>query len=182
MEKKLHSLRNLKQARKAAGLTQEQLAGRLDVNLKTVRNWEQGLSVPEFETMITICDMLSCDLDYLAGRIDARTHDTKAISDLTGLSPAAAERLQAFKAEPAEFVGALSHLIEQDAFMELITKYSAFRCLMKIYRHIKAKQLDCDTDMHFNYENNTITFPLPGAVEYARQSTTEQMAIICRGE
>lgn len=85
--------KRLKERRKAAGLTQQQLANRMGVHLKTEQNWEQGIVSPTLETLLQLCDVLDCDMDYLIGRIDQRTHEIQDIHDLTGLSPIAVEKL-----------------------------------------------------------------------------------------
>ncbi len=97
---KLYSLKpGLKNARKAVHITQQQLADRLDVNLKTVMNWEQGIVNPPFETVMRLAELLHCDVDYLTGRIACRTHDLQFIHDQTGLSEKAIEKLKRLKAE-----------------------------------------------------------------------------------
>lgn len=77
--------------------TQEKFAEEMDVSIETVRNWEQGRFLPEIGTMFKIADTLDCDLDYLTGRLDKRTHDLQFIHEQTGLSEKAIKRLQQFK-------------------------------------------------------------------------------------
>ena len=81
-------------------ITQEELADRLGVSLKTVMNWEQGQAIPSVETLMDLADIYDCDLDYLTGRIDQKTHDLQFIHDQTGLSEKAIEKLQSFMTEP----------------------------------------------------------------------------------
>lgn len=81
-------------------ITQEELADRLGVSLKTVMNWEQGQAIPSVETLMDLADIYDCDLDYLTGRIDQRTHDLQFIHDQTGLSEKAIEKLQSLVTEP----------------------------------------------------------------------------------
>ena len=45
---------NLKTLRKAKGLSQEELAVKLNVVRQTVSKWEQGLSVPDSEMLLVI--------------------------------------------------------------------------------------------------------------------------------
>lgn len=44
--------KNLKALRKQKGITQEELAARLNVVRQTVSKWEKGLSVPDSELLI----------------------------------------------------------------------------------------------------------------------------------
>lgn len=84
---KLYSIKpGFKKARTAANLTQQQLADKLNVSLKTVMNWEQGIVTPSLETTIQIADLLHCDIDFLTGRIQCSNHDIQFIHDETGLS------------------------------------------------------------------------------------------------
>lgn len=98
---KLYSLRDgLKRARNEAGLTQADLAERMNIHIKTVRNWEQGIAEPSLGTLMDLADLYHCDLDYLTGRLDQKTHDLQFIHDQTGLSEKAIEKLQSLRTEP----------------------------------------------------------------------------------
>lgn len=87
---------NLRKARKekCKFKTQEAFAEAFGCNIESVRNWEQGRTVPETGTLFRLADFLDCDLDYLIGRIDKPTHDIKFISDELRLSEEAVEKLQ----------------------------------------------------------------------------------------
>lgn len=98
---KLYSLKEgLKRARKEAGLTQADLAEKMGVHIKTVMNWEQGIAEPPLGTLMELTELYHCDLDYLTGRLDQKTHDLQFIHDQTGLSEKAIEKLQSFMTEP----------------------------------------------------------------------------------
>ena len=56
---------NLQYLRARAGLTQEQLAERLDVSRQSVSKWESGASFPEMDTLLKLCDMFHTDMDTL---------------------------------------------------------------------------------------------------------------------
>lgn len=98
---KLYSLsEGLKRARKEAGLTQAQLAEKYGVHIKTVMNWEQGIAEPSLGTLMDLTELYHCDLDYLTGRLDQKTHDLQFIHDQTGLSEKAIEKLQSLVTVP----------------------------------------------------------------------------------
>ena len=98
---KLYSLKEgLKRARKEAGLTQADLAEKMGVHIKTVMNWEQGIAEPPLGTLMELTELYHCDLDYLTGRLDQKTHDLQFIHDQTGLSEKAIEKLRLFMTEP----------------------------------------------------------------------------------
>ena len=98
---KLYSLKEgLKRARKEAGLTQAELAETMNVHIKTVMNWEQGIAEPPLGTLMDLTELYHCDLDYLTGRLDQKTHDLQFIHDQTGLSEKAIEKLQSLVTVP----------------------------------------------------------------------------------
>ena len=53
---------NLQYYRKRDGMTQEQLAERLEVSRQTVSKWEAGTSYAEMEKILQLCDIFSCDM------------------------------------------------------------------------------------------------------------------------
>ena len=58
------SIRNF---RKARGLTQEELAVRLNVVRQTVSKWEKGFSVPDADTLQKLADILEVSVSQLLG-------------------------------------------------------------------------------------------------------------------
>lgn len=60
----------LKKARKAKGYTQISFSEALKVPVGTYRNWEQGINMPDSETIIRIVELLETSSDYLFGRAD----------------------------------------------------------------------------------------------------------------
>ena len=53
---------NIKAVRQSKGLSQEELAIKLNVVRQTVSKWERGLSVPDSEMLITILILPTCSL------------------------------------------------------------------------------------------------------------------------
>lgn len=56
---------NLQYLRAREGVTQEQLAERLDVSRQSVSKWESAASYPEMDTLLRLCDMFQVDMDTL---------------------------------------------------------------------------------------------------------------------
>ena len=56
---------NMQYLRERDGLTQEELAEKLDVSRQSVSKWETGEAFPETEKLIVLCDMFGVDLDSL---------------------------------------------------------------------------------------------------------------------
>ena len=58
---------NIKTIRKAKGLSQEELAAKLNVVRQTISKWEQGLSVPDADMLIALSDALGEPVSRLLG-------------------------------------------------------------------------------------------------------------------
>lgn len=58
---------NIKAVRKTKGLSQEELAIKLNVVRQTVSKWERGLSVPDSEMLVSISDVLETPVSTLLG-------------------------------------------------------------------------------------------------------------------
>lgn len=58
---------NLQYLRKEAGLTQEQLAGKLGVTRQTVSKWENGASVPDADILSQMASVLDVSVSELLG-------------------------------------------------------------------------------------------------------------------
>ena len=66
----------IKQARTAAGLTQEQAAEALGVSRQTMSNWETGKTYPDIVSVIKMSDVYEVSLDHLLkGREEAPMAD-----------------------------------------------------------------------------------------------------------
>lgn len=75
----------IKEARRRAGLTQQQLADKLKTTQSVVARWETGARGPSLETIENVAR--ACDLDisiYLVPRDD---HDFRLASQMKRLSP-----------------------------------------------------------------------------------------------
>lgn len=74
---------NIKAIRKSKGLSQEELAIKLNVVRQTISKWEQGLSVPDSDMLISISEVLETPVSTLLGETiaEAKADDLKAISE-----------------------------------------------------------------------------------------------------
>lgn len=74
---------NLKTLRKNKGLSQEELSIKLNVVRQTVSKWEQGLSVPDAEMLISISEIFNIPVSTILGvNIDEKEKtDLKVISE-----------------------------------------------------------------------------------------------------
>lgn len=74
---------NIKKLRKSKGLSQEELAIKLNVVRQTVSKWENGLSVPDSSMIILLADELDTSVSTLLGEsvTESTTDDLKVISE-----------------------------------------------------------------------------------------------------
>lgn len=74
---------NIKRMRRAKGLSQEELAVKLNVVRQTVSKWEQGLSVPDADLLIKLSEAFEAPVSTLLGEAPEVTEadSLKAISE-----------------------------------------------------------------------------------------------------
>lgn len=63
--------KRLNEARKKAGITAQQMADWLGIELRSYRNYESGDREPSFAMLVKIANKLNVSTDYLLGRTDA---------------------------------------------------------------------------------------------------------------
>ena len=69
---------NLQTLRKSAGISQEQLAERLDVSRQAVSKWETDGGYPEIDKIIAICELFGCTMDELVkGSVSSDKNDER---------------------------------------------------------------------------------------------------------
>lgn len=74
---------NIKVIRKSKGLSQQELAVKLNIVRQTVSKWEQGLSVPDSDILISLSEALETPVSTLLGEtvIETEVDTLKAISE-----------------------------------------------------------------------------------------------------
>ena len=68
----------LKKLREEIGLSQSDIANRLNITRQAYNNYETGKREPDFETIVKIADILGTTTDYLLGR---NVHKPQHIND-----------------------------------------------------------------------------------------------------
>ncbi|MEQ3232369.1 helix-turn-helix domain-containing protein [Fusicatenibacter saccharivorans] len=69
--------------RKQKGLSQEELANRLNVSRQTISKWEVGDSTPDMEKLIAISDMFQISLDELVmDKVQTQTGETPSKAEI----------------------------------------------------------------------------------------------------
>ena len=74
---------NIKAIRKSKGLSQEELAVKLNVVRQTISKWEQGLSVPDSDMLVYLSEALETPVSILLGEtvIESEADSLKVISE-----------------------------------------------------------------------------------------------------
>lgn len=74
---------NIRTIRKSKGLSQQELAIKVNVVRQTISKWEQGLSVPDSDMLIAISEALETPVNILIGEtvIEAREDELRVISE-----------------------------------------------------------------------------------------------------
>ena len=74
---------NMKTIRTSKGLSQEELAIKLHVVRQTISKWENGLSVPDSDMLISLSEILETPVSTLLGEtvVETKADDLKAISE-----------------------------------------------------------------------------------------------------
>ena len=74
---------NIKTIRKSKGLSQQELAVKLNIVRQTVSKWEQGLSVPDSDMLISLSEALETPVSTLLGEtvIETEADTLKAITE-----------------------------------------------------------------------------------------------------
>lgn len=74
---------NIKTIRKSKGLSQQELAVKLNVVRQTVSKWEQGLSVPDSDLLIALSEALETPVSTLLGEnvAEADADTVKVLSE-----------------------------------------------------------------------------------------------------
>lgn len=72
--------------RKQRGLSQEELANRLNVSRQTISKWEVGESTPDMEKLVALSDLFEISLDELVmDKIPAHVGETSSRSDIVNV-------------------------------------------------------------------------------------------------
>ena len=84
---------NLKALRRARGLSQEELAGRLHVTRQTISKWENALSVPDAELLLRLAEELEVPVSrLLGGPVETEEAPDQVAARLAELNRLLAER------------------------------------------------------------------------------------------
>lgn len=88
--------KNIKHFRKAKGLSQEEIAIKLNVVRQTISKWEKGLSVPDADVLIHMAELLDVSVGNLLGIEPDRNDRLNLSEELERLNEQLARRCENF--------------------------------------------------------------------------------------
>ena len=140
--------KNIKHFRKAKGMSQEEMAVKLNVVRQTVSKWENGLSVPDADVVIHMADLLNVSVSQLLG-VDEEDQANRDLSDeLSKLNEQLAKKsqqekllLQALKKRGLiiffSFMAMLiALLVENEIASILLVGLCVFATVLVLYRNL----------------------------------------------
>ena len=120
---------NLKTLRRARGLSQEELAGRLHVTRQTISKWENALSVPDAELLLRLAEELETPVSrLLGGPVEEEPAPDQVAAHLAELNRLLAERNRRSRRIWRVVAGVLIGLVVATVLLMLLNA-AAFRSI-----------------------------------------------------
>ena len=120
---------NLKTLRRARGLSQEELAGRLNVTRQTISKWENALSVPDAELLLRLAEELEVPVSrLLGGPVEEEPAPDQVAAHLAELNRLLAERNRRSRRIWRVVAGVLIGLVAATVLLILLNA-AAFRSI-----------------------------------------------------
>ena len=120
---------NLKTLRRARGLSQEELAGRLHVTRQTISKWENALSVPDAELLLRLAEELEVPVSrLLGGPVEDEPAPDQVAAHLAELNRLLAERNRRSRRIWRVVAGVLIGLVVATVLLMLLNA-TAFRSI-----------------------------------------------------
>ena len=142
---------NLKKTRIGKGMSQEQLALRLNVVRQTVSKWEKGTSVPDADTLLRLSEVLETPVNELLG--EAPLQEPAELSDIA-LQLAHMNELTALKMQQERDMDLLCSLVTD--FYYRLASISGNTFMSLLYRSTAEPQ-GCVYRMYFEKNGNETT-------------------------
>ena len=117
--------KNITELRQANGMTQLELAEKLNYSDKTISKWERAESTPDISVMVEIADMFGVTLDYL---VKAK-HTVEEVTEVKSAKTKYNRRVIAYICEVGVWIAAIFAFI----ITTLIIKENAFQFLYFVY-------------------------------------------------
>lgn len=126
----------LYELRRAAGLSQEELAERLNVSRQAVSKWENGAAQPELSKLVELSRLYGVSVDELLSLEEAEKGDAKAASSVDASTPAPAQ----------ETLAAPKKARRQKLLLGAAAVCLALAVGLALYNNHRVKQLEWQVD------------------------------------
>jgi len=136
----------IKELRMKKDMSQTQLAALLNKGDSAIRMWELGKSKPDMDTVLQLCDIFKCSIDYLFGKSKGITFDVERIMEYTGLNAMSINYLN-FYANDIDnkiFIRLINELIDNQKLLNLLVEYLYVRYDMgfRVFISEKGEELE----------------------------------------
>lgn len=122
----------LYELRRAAGLSQEELAERLNVSRQAVSKWENGAAQPELSKLVELSRLYGVSVDELLSLEEAEKGDAKAAASVDASTPAPAQ----------ETLTAPKKVLRQKLLLGAAAVCLALAVGLALYNNHRVKQLE----------------------------------------
>ena len=160
---------NIKTVRKSKGLSQQELAVKLNVVRQTISKWEQGLSVPDADMLIHLGDVED-DADYIEAIFECPTHIVGGNNDFFSRLP----REEEFELEGHHIFithGHAYYVSMGEAHLQEEARRRGADIVMYGHTHVPALTIDADL----------VTLN-PGSLTYPRQQGRQATYMVMKLE
>ena len=142
----------LKRAIKEQGYTQEEFADKVGIGFSSLKNYLNGTKVYNYELLIRFADVLECSYDYLLGKSNSPIREHTDVSNATGLSDEAIDKLEIYAKLDREdryrqaFYNAMNIIICSDGLVNSISNYllwdNKFNSEIDVFNDVFTKMMN----------------------------------------
>ena len=127
--------------RKEKGLSQEEVADRLNVSRQTISKWETGQSSPDFDKIIPICELYEISSDELKSTVHQMYESAK--QDYLNSYEEACSKYIDNKVDQNRFYKTYSteikNIVEKDPYKSVFDSFSSvYTAIKKVYEKWKC--------------------------------------------
>ena len=152
---------NLKKERKEQNKTQKEVIEGVknEIGLKALQNIESTKNniVPDFATIIALCNYYNCDLDYLFGIMDFTTHDNMFISNTLGVKEKTIKRICSLS-EKQKIL--LEIILNNSKLLDLIETFADLENIndLVLKTPLRLGKIDATLEQTISMDDNTTLF------------------------
>ena len=142
----------LKRAIKDKGYTQEEFAEIVGIGFSSLKSYLNGNKVYNYELLIKFADTLDCSYDYLLGKSNSPIREHTDVSNMTGLSDNAIDKLELYAKLDKEdryrqaFYNAMNIIICSDGLVNSISNYllwdNKFNSEINVFNEVFVEMLN----------------------------------------